>query len=50
MSSKAIMLFLIGLTNSIGGFDKLVPDAKFSAEVLFTFVEKVRAYSNSAAS
>lgn len=25
-----VMLFLIGLTNSIGGFDKLVPDAKFN--------------------
>jgi diacylglycerol kinase (ATP) len=25
-----VMMFLIGLTNSIGGFDKLVPDAKFN--------------------
>lgn len=25
-----VMLFLIGLTNSIGGFDKLVPNAKFN--------------------
>lgn len=25
-----VMLFLLGLTNSIGGFDKLVPDAKFN--------------------
>ncbi len=25
-----VMLFLIGLTNSIGGFDKLVPDAKLN--------------------
>lgn len=26
----SVMLFLIGLTNSIGGFDKLVPEAKFN--------------------
>ncbi|WP_411842345.1 diacylglycerol kinase [Salinicoccus sp. HZC-1] len=25
-----VMLFLLGLTNSIGGFDKLVPEAKFN--------------------
>ncbi len=25
-----VMMFLLGLTNSIGGFDKLVPDAKFN--------------------
>lgn len=25
-----VMLFLLGLTNSIGGFDKLVPDAEFN--------------------
>src|SRR5699024_8102829 len=37
-----VMLFLIGLTNSIGGFDKLVPDAKFNdGEFSLLFVEKV---------
>lgn len=37
-----VMLFLIGLTNSIGGFDKLVPDAKFNdGKFSLLFVEKV---------
>lgn len=37
-----VMMFLIGLTNSIGGFDKLVPNAKFN-DGLFSvlYVEEV---------
>lgn len=37
-----VMLFLIGLTNSVGGFDKLVPEAKFNdGKFSLLFVENV---------